>query len=214
MPADPAGTARRLRLGTIAGMLLLHAITLLVWAGTWITATVQDAPLAVAGETAAPALPALALCGLALAAALSIAGPGFRAVLGVLQVLLGGSIALSGILVLANPTAAAAPAVTARTGISGSDGVAELLGGVTVTPLPVLAILLGSASALLGVLLLATSRRWPTRSRRFSAVRTEAAGREDPIEEWDALSGGADPTAESGNGRRGDADPGAPGRLD
>lgn len=214
MPANASVTPRRLRLGTIAGMLLLHALTLLTWTGTWVTGTVQDAPLAVPGEIAAPALPALALCGLALAAALSIAGPGFRAVLGVLQFFLGGSIALSAILVLANPRAAAAPAVTARTGITGSDGVAELLGGVAVTALPMLALLLGAASALLGVLLLATGRRWPSRSRRFSAAPAGRAATTDPIEEWDALSGGADPTAEPGDARRRDSAPGAPDGLD
>jgi Tryptophan-associated transmembrane protein (Trp_oprn_chp) len=191
---ETAPRGRRLRLATIGGMLLLHALTLAVWTGTWITGQVQDTPLAVGGDAAAPALPALALCGLALAAALTIAGPVFRAVLAVLQVLLGVSIALSGILVVANPAAAAAPAVTARTGISGSDGVAGLLDAAAATALPFLAIALGAGSAALGVLLLLTSRRWPARSSRFSAVRAEAVDG-GSIEEWDALSGGDDPTA-------------------
>jgi hypothetical protein len=198
MTADPGTAGRRLRLGTIAGMLLLHTLALLDWAGTWITASVEGTPLAVGGDVAAPAVPALALCGLALAAALSIAGPVFRVMLGLLQVLLGGSIALSGILVLANPVAAAAPAVTARTGVSGVEGVAGLLSDAAVTPLPALALVLGGASTALGVLLLATSRRWPDRTRRFSAVRAEAADG-GPIGEWDALSGGDDPTAEPGD---------------
>lgn len=192
---DQAQRGRRLRLGTISAMLLLHILALAVWTGTWITGRVEDTPLAVGGDAAAPAVPALALCGLALAAALTIAGPVFRAVLAVLQVLLGVSIALSGILVLTDPVAAAAPAVTARTGISGSRGVAELLDGAAATAMPALAIALGAASAALGVLLLLSSRRWPTRSRRFSAVRAEAAEGSGPIGEWDALSGGADPTA-------------------
>ena len=165
------------------------------------TATVEGTPLAVAGDVAAPAVPALALCGLALAAALSIAGPVFRVVLALLQVLLGVSIALSGILVLADPTAAAAPAVTARTGISGSEGVAELLDAAAPSALPALAIALGAVSAALGVLLLLTGWRWPGRSSRFSAVPAEAVDG-GPIEEWDALSGGDDPTAEPGDRSR------------
>ena len=198
---ETTSRGRRLRLGTIGGMMLLHALALAVWTGTWVTGRVQDAPLAVGGDPAAPALPALALCGLALAASLSIAGPVFRAVLAVLQVLLGVSIALSGVLVLSNPVAAAAPAVTARTGITGSEGVADLFQAAAPTGLPLLAIALGAASAALGVLLLLTSRRWPARSSRFSAVRVESADG-GPIEEWDALSGGDDPTAEPGDRRR------------
>jgi hypothetical protein len=193
---DPQQHARRLRLATISGMLLLHALTLAVWTGTWITGRVEESPLAVAGDAAAPALPALALCGLALAAALTIAGPVIRSVFAVLQVLLGFSIALSGGLVLADPATAAAPAVTARTGITGSEGVAELLEAASATALPMLAVVLGTASTALGVLLLLTGRRWPTRSSRFSAAGAEAAGGAGPIEEWDQLSDGADPTAD------------------
>ncbi len=203
---------RRLRLATIGGMLLLHVLALAAWTGTWITGRVQEAPLAVGGDAAAPALPALALCGLALAVSLSIAGPVFRAVLAVLQVLLGISIALSGVLVLSDPVSAAGPAVTARTGISGREGVAELLDAAAPTALPALAIALGIASAVLGVLLLITGRRWPARTRRFSAVRVETLGAETdgaetfrggPVDEWDALSGGDDPTAEPGDRRHG-----------
>ena len=203
---------RRLRLVTIGGMLLLHALALAVWTGTWITGRVEDTPLAVGGDAAAPALPALALCGLALAASLSISGPLFRAVLALLQVLLGVSIALSGILVLSDPVSAAAPAVTARTGISGNEGVADLLEAAAPTALPALAIALGAASAALGVLLVVTSRRWPARTTRFSAVRVEGVGANTDraettgggrIEEWDALSDGDDPTAEPGDRRRG-----------
>ncbi|MFC0682361.1 Trp biosynthesis-associated membrane protein [Lysobacter korlensis] len=205
---EHASGGRRLRIATITGMLLLHALALAAWTGTWLTGRVQDTPLAVGGDVAAPALPALSLCGLALAAALTISGPFFRAVLAVLQVLLGISIALSGILVLGNPAAAAAPAVTARTGVGGSAGVAELLDGATATALPVLAVAIGAASAALGVLLPATSRHWPTRSRRFSTDAADTAGGTDPIEEWDALSGGADPTAEPEVPRRSDRDAG------
>lgn len=194
--ADPQRSARRLRLATITGMLLLHALSLAVWTGTWITGRVEESPLAVAGDAAAPALPALALCGLALAAALTIAGPLFRGVLAVLQVLLGFSIALSGWLVLADPATAAAPAVTVRTGISGSAGVAELLEAASATALPVLAVVLGAGSMALGVLLLLTGRQWPARSSRFSAARAESAGAAGPIEEWDLLSDGTDPTVD------------------
>jgi hypothetical protein len=203
-PPEPARRAARLRLLTISGILLLHGLTLLAWAGTWITGSVQGTPVAVGGDVAAPAVPALALAGLALAAALTIAGPVFRAILGVLQVLLGASIALSGLLVLADPRAAAAPAITARTGIAGDRSVGELLDGAAITALPALTVALGVASAALGLLLLGTLRRWPSRSRRFSAVRFEQDDEADPappgasarVGDWDALSEGEDPTAE------------------
>jgi hypothetical protein len=203
-PAEHRAAGTRLRLGTIVGILLLHTLTLAVWAGNWVAGSVEGAPLAVGGDLAAPAVPALALCGLALGAALGIAGAVFRGILGLLQALLGVSIALSGVVVLTNPVAAAAPAVTARTGVSGTEGVADLLSSATATPLPAVAVVLGAASAALGVLLLLTGRRWPDRSRRFTAVRAEPAESAtglpaDPIEEWDALSGGSDPTLGPGD---------------
>jgi hypothetical protein len=194
-PPAPAARGRRLRLGTISGLLLLHALALAVWTGTWITGHVQESPLAVPGEIAAPALPALALSGLALGAALTISGPFFRVVLAVLQLLLGVSIALNGVLVLADPSSAAAPAVTALTGISGHDGVAELLRNAAPTAMPFLAIAVGAASAGFGVLLAVTSRRWPGRSSRFGAVRAAGVQPAGSYGEWDALSGGVDPTA-------------------
>jgi hypothetical protein len=159
-----------------------------------VTGTVQGSPLAAPGAVAAPAIPALTLSGLALAGALTLAGPVFRAILGLLQVLVGASIALSAGLVIANPRGAAAPAVTERTGIAGERSAAGLLDAATVTALPALTMTLGIASAGVGVLLLVTLQRWPSRSRRFSAVRVEPEP--GSVGEWDALSDGSDPTAD------------------
>ncbi|MDQ4137346.1 MAG: Trp biosynthesis-associated membrane protein, partial [Actinomycetota bacterium] len=67
--------------------------------------------------------------------------------------------------------------------------------------------------AVLGGLLLATGRRWPDRSRRFTALRTEAAdGSAGSIDEWDALSDGSDPTVDPRDRRDGlDRDAGTAG---
>ena len=78
------------------------ALALLAWSQTWFElgsriAAAQGAgePIAVAGSVASPALAALGLAGLALVAALAIAGPGIRIVLGVLEVVLGGCVLLA-----------------------------------------------------------------------------------------------------------------------
>jgi hypothetical protein len=50
-------------------------------------------------------------------------------------------------------------------------------------------------AALVGVLLLATFRRWPAASRKYQAVRLEdPSAPRDSVGDWDALSDGADPT--------------------
>ena len=55
---------------------------------------------------------------------------------------------------------------------------------------------------LVGILIAATARRWPGSTRRYNAV---AITREDgnPIDDWDSLSEGRDPTGGAEEGTRG-----------
>lgn len=205
-------SARRVKLAHILVVLGGSGLALLAWTQPWVNAEVAQSgtarqTLEVAGATAAPGVTALALAGMALAGALSIAGPVIRLVLGVLEVLLGFSVLLSAFLAITDPATASAGAVTDATGISGTESVVDAVVSASVTPWPFVALLAGVVMAGAGVSVLVTARRWPGPTSRYQAVRFEPADPETPgaadaagqdrdsIDDWDGLSRGEDPTA-------------------
>lgn len=207
-------SGRRLKYSAILGIVLLAALELTASTQPWFALVLAAAAegngqrIDVVGTIAAPALSALALAGLALAAALAIAGPAFRIVLGLLQVVLGGSVVLAAATALADPVRAGASLVTDATAIAGEQSVAALVASSSSTAWPVVALICGAITALLGVGVLVTVRRWPGAARkgasRFepadgyghgaSTVTTED-GDIDPVVSWDELSRGDDPTS-------------------
>lgn len=204
--SEAAGDARRSRGGRLK-LLSLLAITLLAvllftaWSQTWFTLTVQGKPFVVGGGVAGGALSALALASLALVAALAIAGPFFRVVLGVLEALLGACVIVVSAFAMANPVVAATSAITKATGVAGPRSVARLVTGSSMTAWPIAAAVLGVVIVLLGLAIAVTARSWPTSGRKYSRSRVVAAegpgddtGALDPVREWDAMSEGDDPT--------------------
>jgi hypothetical protein len=191
-------TPQRLRLQSILVLVILNAIVLFTWTQPWYTLVLTDGTsILVAGDVAAPALSALALSGLALAGALTIAGVFFRIVLGVLQSLLGALVITSAALALADPVSAGASAITASTGVTGAESLAALVSSVFMSALPATALGTGVALVIVGALTVAFTRRWPTASRRFSAGQSATGGpQRSAIGDWDALTGGDDPTSE------------------
>jgi hypothetical protein len=194
-------TGRRLKVLSLVAGIIFSAFTLVAWTQLWFTDSVSETTtsrlaLAVTGDVAAPSLSAFSLAGLALVAALTIAGPVLRIVLGILQFAIGAGIVASTAAALANPVAASANAVTKVTGISGSHSVAALVGATTETAWPWLALVFGALTALLGIVIAVSGRRWPGSSRRY---QTAQAGEQEissnPVSDWDRLSGGNDPTS-------------------
>jgi hypothetical protein len=213
----------RLRAVTLLVLLALAGLALLAWSQTWFALELPDESLAAGGDVAAGALAPLALSALLLVPALAIAGPFFRVVLGVLQIALGGCVALQAQLSIADPVAASARAVSDATGIEG-ERVGDLVASATPTAWPVVALVAGLLMALAGVGVVATARRWPVSTRKYQAVRFEDAtpdradavaaeaggadadadtpeqpgrrgeARRGRVDDWDALSGGDDPT--------------------
>ena len=202
-----------MKLPVVVVTIIGSALALLSWSQTWFELELTDASaqgtgeaIAVPGSVASPALAALGLAGLALVAALAIAGPGIRLVLGVLEVVLGGCILLAAGVSLGNPVAAVAPAVTDATGVSGSGPTAELVATAAATAWPVAAIAGGVLLVLAGVAVLVTGTRWPASSRRYRGARladadgsaahgaSERAASDRAIDDWDELSRGDDPT--------------------
>ena len=185
---------RRLKLGVILVGLALSGLTLLAWTQQWCAVSlIPEAEVVDGGDVAAPALAALALSGLALIAALTIAGPVFRVALGLLEAAIGSLVVLSAILAIADPITASASAITAVTGVSGSVSVVALVSAVVPTAWPFVALLAGVVVVTVGITIVVSGRAWPQSSRKYQAARlTEADG--SPIGDWDALSDGRDPT--------------------
>jgi hypothetical protein len=186
---------RRLRLYTILGIVLISALSLLTTTQTWWTVRLSTESLTIAGTVAAPALVALSLCGLVLAAALALAGPLFRVILAILEMLIAFTILLTTIMSLVSPDQASSTAVSTATGITGTTSVAALIKGVTLTPWGYFAVVFGVLAFLAGLWLLVSSRFWPPATRKYQAVRFAAPdGPRDAVVDWDSLTEGTDPT--------------------
>ena len=216
-------TAARMKLPVLVVTVIGAGLALLSWSQTWYELRLADAAaggeaIAVPGSVASPALAALGLAGLALVAALAIAGPGIRIVLGVLEIVLGGCVLLAAGVSLGNPVAAVAPAVTDATGVTGSGPTAELVASATATAWPVAAIAGGVLLILAGLAVLVTGARWPASSRRYRGARLadaeeprsvgdrERAASDRAVDDWDELSRGDDPTDDEPASAGGSAD--------
>ena len=197
--AEARVTGGRSKASSLVGIVILAALVFLAWSQTWFTLTVQEKPFVVAGSVAGSALAPIALASLALVAALAIAGPFFRVILGVLLALLGVCVVVVSAFAIAHPVVAATAAITKTTGVAGAASVAKLVTATSLTAWPVVAIVIGVLLALLGLLIVPTSRRWPESGRKYTRSRLvddDAEGL-DAVQEWDALSEGDDPTRRS-----------------
>jgi uncharacterized membrane protein (TIGR02234 family) len=192
---------RRLKPISLILGIVFSALTLLSWTMTWFVIVVAESgdsrqTMSVTGEVAAPALAALGLAGLALVAALAIAGRVFRIVLGLLQAAIGVSIGISAWGALVDPVAASTPLITQATGISGGESVDALVAGATVTSWPGLTIAIAVLLIAIGLFIVVTARRWPDAASRYQSVRLEEADApRSAVSDWDSLSDGSDPTS-------------------
>lgn len=199
-------TGARLRLTVIASAVLSGAAALLAWTQPWFDLVLAGGQtgageqsgagaqaLAISGQVAAPALSALGLASLALAAALSIARPVLRAVLGAIEIAIGTLILVVALSAISSPVTASAAAVTDATGIGGAESIDALVASVATSGWPWLAVAAGLGCAAAGVTVLVSARRWPRPTARYDATTTDEAP--TAVGAWDALSEGTDPTA-------------------
>jgi uncharacterized membrane protein (TIGR02234 family) len=200
-PTAPGrASARRERLIAVLVLAALGGAAVLASTQPWVEVAVRGArPVIVQGSAAAPALAPMALVLLALAATLSIAGRAARLVLALVAVLGGAALVVLALPVLTDPAGAASGSVTTATGIAGSASVRAVIARATATGWPVLAALSGALTVVAGLLVAIRSPRWPTGGRRFRPSSARAVTT-DPVEEWDALTAGNDPTAASDPG--------------
>jgi uncharacterized membrane protein (TIGR02234 family) len=212
MPAD-ARAGRRAKYTTLLLLVLGSGLALLAATQPWFAVRLSDAAnhsatITVAGSVAAPALTALALAGLALTAALAIAGPVFRLVLGLLGILLGVSVLISAITAMSDAVRASASAITGATGVAGDASVRRLVHAVDTQFWPWLAVVAGVVIVLASAAVIVFSRLWPGPSRKYQTRFAGEDGR--PAEEVVAEA------ADDGTGAQesGADTPGGPAALD
>lgn len=197
---------RTLRSVTIFTGLACAILALIAWSQPWYSVTLAGQfeghpALQVGGDVSAPAVAALALASAAGFAAIAISGRFFRAILALLEIALGASIAYSAILAVASPLGSVGSAVTDATGLAGLDAVESLVGSLTATAWPFVSLFAGAILAVLGIFILATGRTWPQSGRRYESVRFEKtddssiSSSDAAVSDWDELSGGTDPTS-------------------
>ncbi|WP_085367715.1 Trp biosynthesis-associated membrane protein [Leifsonia sp. NCR5] len=171
-PAVERPVSRRAKYLTLLALVVGSGLALLASTQTWFTVHLTDvaehtATLAVPGSAAAPALTALSLAGLALAAALAIAGPAFRIVLALLGLLLGASVLISSISALADALRASTATITMATGVAGSASIARLVDTVAAEFWPGVAVAGGVVLVLASAAVVVTNRLWPGSSRKY-----------------------------------------------
>ncbi len=194
---------RRARSSAVLAMLLAGAIGVIASTQTWIDVTLDDGAqqtLAVPGAEALPVLTPLSLAALALGAALSIVGPVLRYVFGALGVLVAAFVGFGTVQILfSTPVSATAATVTDATGISGTEAVASLVSGLSLTPWPTVTLIAQVVLFAAALFTLVTARRWASgASRKYRTAeeaRTATGRPHDAIDSWDDLSRGDDPTA-------------------
>ncbi len=190
---------RRARLLTVLTLLAAGAVGVIAGTQTWVHVELVDgatATLAVPGTAAVPVWTPLCLALLAIGATLSIAGPILRYVGGMLALAVAGGMSLAVIPIVAGPPVdSVAAAVAESTGISGAAAVSDLVARMTLTAWPFAGAAVAVISIAAAVLVLTTARRWPDSGRRYrSPADTDSTTSADPVDSWDALSRGADPT--------------------
>ena len=200
----------RSKLWLLAGVAVSGAVALYGATQVWVTLLLADGAAAfdrleVTGQQLNQSLSPIALAALAAALALTIAGPAFRRVLGVLVALLGAGVAAIASAALGDAPAAVAGRLAEATGIAGSSS-QHLVTGSETSPLIIVTLAAGIALVLLGLLVLLLSGRWKAAGRKYESEaghepRAHLASAEpDRISDWEAMNDGEDPSDDAGDG--------------
>ncbi len=181
----------------IISLLMAAGILLLAWSQPWFVLDVDPGSgiaetLVLAGDTAAPAIIAIALAVIAVALVLALAGPRLRILLSAVIGLLGVIAVATAIGVLNDPAMVFERVVSDATGLGGT-GATDAITTATVMIWPFVAIIGGVATAILGAVIAVVSRDWRSAGRRYERG-TVAVEPGDSVAAWDAISGGDDPT--------------------
>ncbi len=199
--------SRRARTSAVLAAVVGGGLAVIGSTQPWLEATLRDgahAVLPVPGTDALPLVTPLGLAALALGLALSIVGPVLRYVFGAIGVLIGGALLAESVrIALTAPPQAVVTVVADATGLSGVSAVTALVESIVPTVWPWLTAVGALLVAAGGVFTLVTARSWRSTARRYRTDPAQVAGprgsrphdSHDPIDSWDDLSRGSDPTA-------------------
>lgn len=188
-----------------AALLAGGLITLLAasrpWVGAELDSVVGAGKVEVSGRVAAPLAAGLGLVVLADAVLLAVSGRRVRTFALVVGLLAGAGIAGAAVAVLVSPAETLLEPARLRTGASNA---LDALVGVEATFWPVVAVVGGLVSAVGSGVGLGVARSWPEAGRRYerapeiasgaSAETPGSSGPVDPLDAWQALTHGSDPT--------------------
>ena len=191
---------RRARMFGVLGFVLTGAIGIVASTQTWLVVERSDGaePLLIAGADAFTLLTPLSLAVMALGAALSIAGRVLRYVFGALAA--GAAIVLlmgTANLLFGPPLSVAAKAVAESTGLTGESALYSIVEAIAPTPWPAISVFFWVLLLAVAAFVLFTARSWKSGGRRYrseSEAEHHQSGPLDPIDSWDELSHGTDPT--------------------
>lgn len=190
----------------IVALLLASALLLLASTQVWArfelaegAAVVDEVELS-GRQTLIGAMP-IAIALIAISLVLAIAGRVARPLMALLAMLLGGWAVVASALFAVRPergiVEAGAGPLTEVTGLSPGEHDA-IVQAVHTTAWPWLAVVAGALAVAAAILVLVFGGRWRAAGRRYetgaNAPRRRQAPEGDRIAEWDALSGGDDPT--------------------
>lgn len=194
------------KLTSVLGIAVLSAAAMILVMQTWVTLVFADGAaafgsLAVPGQSLHAGLMPISLAGLASALALTIAGPIFRRILGLILSALGLGVVWLTVAIMTNTRAAVASSVAEATGLSGS-GQADLVSSLTTTWALPATVVAGGLLMLAGIMVLFASGGWQSGGRKYAASTDagntqQAPGDDEDIDrfdDWDRQSGGDDPT--------------------
>lgn len=188
----------RPKLLTISAIALVGALGLLAGSQSWVSFMVDGTHSVetVAGHEVNAAVSPISIAIVAAALALTIAGPVFRRALGVLVALLGAGLTALTISVLAAPLTAITGTITSLTGISG-EATTDLVVWSRLSAWIWVCVVAGVLAAILGLVVAVFSGTWAAGGRKYDAAPRPAdvsTNTPDRISDWDALSGGDDPS--------------------
>jgi hypothetical protein len=187
-------TPNRLRLISMAAIVVEAGLVALAWSQTWFLLRLSGVEVPVPGAVAGGALLPLALASLALVAALALAGPFFRVVLGILDALLGVCVVAVSGWALSDPVRASLPVLVDATGFTADEqAFLDEIASTVTTAWPFVGLGAGVLMLLTGLGIAVTSRAWPVSGAKYSRTRLETPDG-TAIRDWDALSEGDDPT--------------------
>ena len=190
----------RPKLLVVSAIALVGALGLLSGSQSWISFMIDGTHSveAVAGHEVNAAVSPISIAIVAAALALTIAGPVFRRALGVLVALLGAGLAALTISVIAAPLTPITGRITELTGISGESTTALVVWN-SLSPWVWACVGAGALALILGLVVAVFSGSWSAGGRKYDATpkseaNAKASDAPDRISDWDALSGGDDPS--------------------